>query len=73
MSGEDSVGDIDASGLHIFEVARVVIADQIDAGCLLAFEEGASFEVEGQIPLMALDDVPGAEVAPEAGNVRDRA
>lgn len=73
VSGEDSVGDIDASGLHLFEAAHIVIVDQIDAGCLLAFEEGVSFEVDGRVPIVALDDVPGAEVAPEAGNVRDRA
>jgi hypothetical protein len=73
VSGEDPVGDIDAGGLHIFEVAHVVIADRIDAGCLLASEEGVSFGVDGRVPIVALDDVPGAEVAPEAGNVRDRA
>lgn len=40
---------------------------------MLAFEEGVSFEVEGRVPVVVLDDVPGAEVPPEVGIVRDRA
>ncbi len=73
MRGEDSVGGVDAGVLRIFEVVHVVIADQIDAGCLRAFEEGVSFEVEGRVPIVVLDDVPGAEATPEVGNVRNRA
>ena len=69
MSGEDCVRGVDAGDVGVFEVAHIVIADQIEARCLLAFQEDVSFEVEGWVPMVVLDDFPGAEVPPEVGIV----
>ena len=72
VSGQDSVGGVDAGDVGIFEGAYVVITDQIEARCLLAFQENVAFEVEGRVPMVTLGDVPRTEVVLEVGIVRDR-
>ena len=72
-SGQDSVGGVDAGDVGVFEGAYIVITDQIETRCVLAFREGVSFEVKSRVPMVVLGDVPRAEVVIEAGIVRDRA
>ena len=72
VSGQDSVCGVDTGDVGIFEGAYIVITDQIEARCLLAFQKGVSLEVEGRVPMVALGDVPSAEIALEVGIVRDR-
>jgi hypothetical protein len=71
--GEDAVGGVDAGDIGIFEVAYVVVADQIEARSLLALEKGGSLEVKGRVPMVMLNDLPGAEVPRKVGIFRSRA
>lgn len=71
--GEDPVGGVDAGDIGIFEVAYVVVADQIEALSLFAFEKGGSLEVKGRVPMVVLNDLPGAEVPGKVGIFRSRA
>ena len=66
-TGENPVGGVSAGDIRIFEVAYVVVADQIEARRLLALEESVSLEVKCRVPVVMLDDLPGAEGACEVG------
>ncbi len=44
-----------------------MVADQVQAWALLAFEEGVADEVERRVPVSVLEDAPGGEVAPDVG------
>ena len=72
-TGEDSVGGMDAGDIRVFEVAYVVVTDQVETGSLFALQENVAFKVECRVPVVILDDVPGIEVPPEVGIVRGRA
>ena len=72
-SGEDAVGGVGAGDIRIFEVAHVVVADQIEARSLLALQKGISLEVKSRIPMVMLDDLPGAEAPRKVGIFRNRA
>jgi hypothetical protein len=71
--GEDAVGGVDAGDICIFEVAYVVVADQVEARSLLALEQGISLEVKGRVPMVMLDDLPAGEVPGKVGIFRNRA
>jgi hypothetical protein len=71
--GEDAVCGVDAGDIGILEVAYVVVTDQIEARSLLALEKGISLEVKGRVPMVMLDDLPGAEVPGKVGIFRNRA
>jgi len=69
--GEDPVGGVDAGDIGIFEVTYVVVADQIEALSLLAFEKGVSLEVKGRVPMVMFDDLPVAEIPRKVGIFRN--
>jgi hypothetical protein len=71
--GEDAVGGVDAGDIRIFEVAHVVVADQIKARSLFALQKGVSLEVKSRVPMVMLDDLPGAEAPRKVGIFRNRA
>jgi hypothetical protein len=64
---------VDAGDIGIFEAADVVVPDEIQARPLFTLQEGISLEVEGRVPVLVLDDLPGGEVPIEVGMLVNRA
>ena len=56
-----------AGEICVLEIADVVVADQVETWFPLALEEGGTQEVECRVPVVMLDDLPGAEDSCEIG------
>jgi len=69
-SGEDPVGCMSAGDVGVFQIADVVVPDQVEARSLFTLEEGVTFQVEGRVPVFVLADFPGGEGEPESYQLR---
>jgi len=63
-SGDDPARGVDPREIRVFEIADVVVADQVGARLLFALEQRVAFEVERRVPAELLGDLAAATAPP---------